>query len=136
MGDGAPAELKPRELPLIPETGHQDDLISNSSSKVLSITTIGTPKSIPASHLDSVANSIIRAEIDRESVDGRSLGLASTCGTTTRFVEEDMRSGCASIPESRMDSQSYLQDLDKMVQDDRGLLKGRNDNGSNSVVRI
>merc|ERR1712032_543323 len=84
--DGAPAELKSRELPLIPETGHQDDLISNSSSKVLSITTIGTPKSIPASHLDSVANSIIRAEIDRESVDGRSLGLASTCGTTTRFV--------------------------------------------------
>eukprot|EP00420_Gonyaulax_spinifera_P015760 CAMPEP_0197908594 /NCGR_PEP_ID=MMETSP1439-20131203/67096_1 /TAXON_ID=66791 /ORGANISM="Gonyaulax spinifera, Strain CCMP409" /LENGTH=162 /DNA_ID=CAMNT_0043530097 /DNA_START=41 /DNA_END=528 /DNA_ORIENTATION=+ len=120
--DGAPAELKPREKPLIPDTGHGDDLHSNCSSRVASITTIGTPKSIPASHLDSVTNSMLRPEIDRESIDGRSMGIPSTCGTT-RFMEEDLRSGCPSIPESRLDSQSYLMDLDKMVQDDKGGLE-------------
>mmetsp|Transcript_58619 Transcript_58619/g.182051 ORF Transcript_58619/g.182051 Transcript_58619/m.182051 type:complete len:165 (+) Transcript_58619:59-553(+) len=117
--DGAPAELKSRELPIIPETGFQDDRISNTSSRVASITTIGTPKSIPLSHLDSVANSMIRAEIDRDSLDGRSLGF-STTGTYARPLEDDSRSLGASIPDCRLDSQNYLSDLDKMVQDDRG----------------
>mmetsp|Transcript_115770 Transcript_115770/g.338596 ORF Transcript_115770/g.338596 Transcript_115770/m.338596 type:complete len:158 (-) Transcript_115770:148-621(-) len=118
--DGAPAELKCRELPIIPETGFQDDMVSNASSRVASITTIGTPKSIPVSHLDSVANSMIRAEIDRDSLDGRSVGVVSTTGTYARPFEDDARSLGASISESRFDSQNYLSDLDKMVQDDHG----------------
>mmetsp|Transcript_50766 Transcript_50766/g.117898 ORF Transcript_50766/g.117898 Transcript_50766/m.117898 type:complete len:156 (-) Transcript_50766:126-593(-) len=119
--DRAPAELKSRELPIIPETGFQDDVASNASSRVASITTVGTPKSMPLSHLDSVANSMIRAEVDRESFDGRSMGIVSTTGTFARQPEDDSRSLGPSIPESRLDSQNYLADLDKMVQDDRAL---------------
>ena len=121
--------LKSRELPLIPESGHQDDMQSVSSSRnAASITTIGTPKSMPLSHLDSVANSILRAEVDIQSFDGRSVGVASTIGTMTRVPDEDARSigpsTTLSLCESRLDSQNYLSDLDKMVQDDRGLNKG------------
>uniref|UniRef100_A0A6U6YJ34 Uncharacterized protein n=1 Tax=Alexandrium andersonii TaxID=327968 RepID=A0A6U6YJ34_9DINO len=131
--DGAPAELKFRELPIIPETGFQDDILSDGSSRVCSITTVGTPKSIPLSHLDSVANSIIRAEIDRDSLDGRSVGIVSTTGTY-RPAEDECRSWAASIPESRLDSNNYLTDLDKMVQDDRGVGAKRGD--SKKVLHI
>uniref|UniRef100_A0A7S1RWB0 Uncharacterized protein n=1 Tax=Alexandrium catenella TaxID=2925 RepID=A0A7S1RWB0_ALECA len=134
--DGAPAELKfrERELPIIPETGFQDDALSCGSSRVASITTIGTPKSIPLSHLDSVANSMIRAEIDRDSFDGRS--RVSTCGTNARPLEDETRSLGASIPESRMDSQNYLSDLDKMVQDDRHIIGAAKKADSKKMLHI
>mmetsp|Transcript_887 Transcript_887/g.2466 ORF Transcript_887/g.2466 Transcript_887/m.2466 type:complete len:167 (+) Transcript_887:77-577(+) len=137
--DGAPAELKSRELPIIPETGFQDDRLSDASSRVASVTTIGTPKSIPVSHLDSVANSLIRAENDRESQDGRSVGMVSTgmvstTGTFARPIEDESSNrSFRSLVESRLDSQNYLSDLDRMVVDD-GLGAKRAD--VNKKVRI
>mmetsp|Transcript_22941 Transcript_22941/g.64054 ORF Transcript_22941/g.64054 Transcript_22941/m.64054 type:complete len:145 (+) Transcript_22941:116-550(+) len=116
--DARPNASVSRELPLIPETGHtngwpvamtvENDVMSMSSSRLGSLASVTTPTSLPASHIDSVAASSNWVEVDKESL------YAHSFSGNMMFSEEDAKSS----PEIRLESQNYLLDLDRMVQDD------------------
>mmetsp|Transcript_122072 Transcript_122072/g.350719 ORF Transcript_122072/g.350719 Transcript_122072/m.350719 type:complete len:159 (+) Transcript_122072:128-604(+) len=105
-----------RELPLIPESAAT---ILEDGGSICSMTTVATPVSLPASHLDSVAYSTVSANADRESLAGaRSLGPISLCATTAYHEEDSKSTAGFSAAESRFDSQNYLQDLDRLLAED------------------
>lgn len=93
IGDEVKDHVPEPSLPTLLESAFQFarsyednlDTVSSVSSRLSTVLSIPTP-SIPASHLDSVANSSARAEIDKESwlmrrEHSASGGAPSTCGT-------------------------------------------------------
>jgi hypothetical protein len=126
----------PLHLPTLLESAHQFarseedmmDLMSTASSRPTTVSAIPTP-SIPASNFESLANSSLRAECDKESqrafslsapsIGAPSIGVPSICGTIDApesiqgsKVNDEAVSIVGSVAESRVDSAAYLQDLE------------------------
>lgn len=118
---------------------HEDHLetVSSASSRPTTISAIPTP-SIPASNVESFANSSLRAEVDKESArisftvgapSGPSVAPSSICGRweepsvcgTLDGSKHDLESMSivGSIAESRIDSQAYLQELEARLNFER-----------------
>mmetsp|Transcript_18292 Transcript_18292/g.30338 ORF Transcript_18292/g.30338 Transcript_18292/m.30338 type:complete len:228 (-) Transcript_18292:134-817(-) len=110
----------------------QVETASSVSSRPTTVSAIPTP-SIPASALDSIVNSSIRAELDKESVRdfGRSVGAPSECapsiGAPTiapsicgsfdgKDRDVESMSIVASIADSRLDSQTFLQEMESSAR--------------------
>mmetsp|Transcript_80667 Transcript_80667/g.231678 ORF Transcript_80667/g.231678 Transcript_80667/m.231678 type:complete len:180 (+) Transcript_80667:92-631(+) len=113
-----------RELPLIPESD-APIMQQDENGSICSMTTVATPLSLPISHLESLALSSISAQVDRESLFGRSHGALSFCATTTCNEDDAKSLGNTSVPESRLDSHCYLDQMEKLAQDDAAAKRDR-----------
>jgi len=104
----SPSPAKPREEPLIPNTGIAERREDDNLSTVMSFTTVATPKSLPESHALSTTMSQRVAEADRDSLHGRSV-IPSICETADGAKSPRMDFT------DYIDAQTYLQDLEQMT---------------------